>query len=87
MTIENYCIYFQATVNRPESWFVVSALKSFEHVCFDRTIYTDESVFEFFVAPAYKEFFIELMAHFEKEGLVHNLQELPNRLADSSQEI
>lgn len=83
----HYCNYFQAIVSRPESWFVVSVLKSFEHLCFDRTIDSDQSVFEFFVPQASQTLFLDLMSYFEKNGLVSDLKELPNRLLDHSQNI
>jgi len=73
--------YFQATVHRELSWYVVAVLKSFEHLCFDRTYDADASRFEFFVAPDMAEEFLKLMEYFKDEHLIADLQELPNRVA------
>lgn len=73
--------YFQATVHRELSWYVVAVLKSFEHLCFDRTYDADASCFEFFVAPDMADQFLKLMEYFKDEHLVADLQELPNRVA------
>jgi hypothetical protein len=75
-----YSCYYQAYVNKSNTWLVVATLRSYEHVAFDRTLDADTALFEFFVPPSNKELFLALMAHFEKAGLVTHLRELPNRL-------
>lgn len=77
-----YCSYYQAHVKRELCWFVTASLRSYEHIAFDRTLDTVTSLFEFFVAPATESYFLEIMAYFEKEGLVSGLKKLPNRLED-----
>lgn len=78
--MEEHSRYFQATVHRELSWYVVAVLKSFEHMCFDRTYDADASRFEFFVAADMAEDFLKLMEYFKNEHLVADLQELPNRV-------
>ena len=73
--------YFQATVHRELAWYVVAVLKSFEHLCFDRTYDPECSRFEFFVAPDMTSEFITLMEYFKHEHLIADFQELPNRVA------
>lgn len=74
------CSYYQAQAHRELVWFMVSTLRSFEHLCFDRTFSTDESIFEFFVPENNEPVFLELMDYYEQEGIVKNVQKLPNRL-------
>jgi hypothetical protein len=72
--------YFQATVHRELSWYVVAVLKSFEHLCFDRTYDAEVSRFEFFVSSDMADEFIRVMEYFRDEHLVTDFQELPNRI-------
>lgn len=82
-----YCAYYQAHVVREQCWFVTAALKSYEHIAFDRTIDTASSLFEFFVAPSTEKYFLEIMGYFQEEGLVSGLVKLPNRLIDSLEQV
>jgi hypothetical protein len=83
-----YCVYYQAHVVREQCWFVTAALKSYEHIAFDRTIDTASSLFEFFVAPSTEIYFLEIMTYFQDQGLVSGLIKLPNRLVgDDSQQV
>jgi len=75
-----YCRYYQAHVSEPESWFMVSIIRSFEHLCFDRTLDAEQSIFEFFVPEQNEATFLELMHWFEQQGIVSNVQKLENRL-------
>ena len=84
---ELYCAYYQAHVQRELCWFVTAALRSYEHLSFDRTINTENSIFEFFVAPSTEPYFLEIMAYFERASLVTGLLKLPNRLADSAEQV
>jgi hypothetical protein len=82
-----YCHYYQANVQKELCWFVTAILKSYEHVAFDRTINTAESKFEFFVAPATEQYFLELMSYFQAEGLISNLSKQTNRLSQPSEQV
>jgi hypothetical protein len=82
-----YCAYYQAHVKKETGWFVVGILKSFEHMMFDRTIDVEHSIFEFFVSPSAEQSFLQIMDHFEQQGYISDLKKLPNRLADSSEEL
>ena len=82
-----YCSYYQAHVQRELCWFVTAALRSYEHISFDRTIDTTTSLFEFFVAPSTETYFLEIMSYFQEQGLVTNLAKMPNRLADLSEQV
>ncbi len=83
MKANNYCSYYQANVNRPDAWFLVSILKSFENVAMDRTLDPKESLFEFFVPETNEDIFLYVMKYFEQEGIVTNLQKVPNRLINN----
>lgn len=83
----NYCSYYQALVDKTFCWYVVAILKSYEHLAFDRTLDTKKNLFEFYVPESREEEFLKLMSHFEAQHLINNLQKLPNRLANASQEL
>src|SRR5688572_24664665 len=75
-----YCSYYQAYIKRELCWFVTANLRSYEHVAFDRTLDPVTSLFEFFVPETTEKYFLEVMSHFEAEGLVSDLKKGPNRL-------
>lgn len=83
----DYCLYYQAHIVRPQVWFFVAILRSFDHVAFDRTYNVAESVFEFFVPAAMEPYFLEIMDFLHKEGVVNTLTKMPNRLFDASQQV
>lgn len=79
-----YCSYYQARVERELCWFVTATLRSYEHVAFDRTLDPATSLFEFFVPVSTEKYFLEVMDYFQSQGLVSDLQKLPNRLENIS---
>lgn len=83
----NYCSYYQAYVDKTFCWYVVAILKSYEHLAFDRTLDTPTNLFEFYVPESREQEFLQLMNYFKEQHLVNNLQKLPNRLADPTQEL
>lgn len=87
MNSEQYCLYYQAYIDRAQCWFVVATLKQFEHVAFDRTIDAASNLFEFFVPMATEDIFLEVINRFVEEGLVRGLQKLPNRLLDLTEQV
>lgn len=76
----NYSLYYQAHAKRELCWMLTSTLRFTEHVVFDRTYDKEQSIFEFFVPEAAEDIFLDMMQKLEKEGIVFNLQKLPNRL-------
>ena len=83
----NYCVYYQALVDKPLCWYVVAILKSYEHLAFDRTLDISTNLFEFYVPPAREQEFVDLMTYFQDQQLIKGLKKLSNRLADPSQEL
>lgn len=79
----DYCLYFQATIERKNVWLFTSIIRSFEHLAFDRTLDKQKSIFEFFVPHGLEGYFLEIMNELSNKGLVHDMQQLPNRLADT----
>jgi hypothetical protein len=75
-----YCVYYQAHIIKEKVWFFVGALRSFEHLAFERTIDKEKSIFEFFIAPDLEHYFLDLIAYFEKKGILTRVEKLPNRL-------
>jgi len=76
----NCCSYYQAQIVRKETLFFVAILRSFDHLCFDRTLDPDQELFEFFVPQNSEQQFLNLMHYFEQHQIVLNLKKLPNRL-------
>jgi hypothetical protein len=72
--------YYQAHILREQTWFFTAALRSLEHMAFDRTIDKEQSLLEFFVPGAMHEQFVAFMADMQQRGLVLSIQQLPNRL-------
>lgn len=83
----SYSLYYTANVTRELCWFLTATLRSYEHIAFDRTLDATTSLFEFFVPNEMEFYFLDVMDYFQKEGIIHNLQKLPNRLVDLNQEI
>lgn len=81
-----YCSYYQAHVPRQHCWFLTATLRSYDHVAFDRTLDKGNSIFEFFVPPAMEHIFLDIMERFKAEGVVVNLQKLPNRIEATESE-
>lgn len=75
-----YCLYYQAYVSKKDTWFLTATLRSHEHLCFDRTLNAETSLFEFFVPEAHESFFLEVMRGYETMGIIQQLVKLPNRL-------
>jgi len=82
-----YCSYYQGQVQRELCWYVTATLRSYEHISFDRTLDPTTSLFEFFVPVSTESLFLTLMDYYQAEGLVYNLQKMPNRLQDSTQQV
>jgi hypothetical protein len=78
--MNQHSLYYQAHISKPETLGCVSILKSFDHVCFDRTLDASTGLFEFFVPESQEPFFLKLMHYFEKERVVKDIKRLPNRI-------
>ncbi len=81
------CLYYQAQVEKKDCWFFVATLRSFEHLCFDRTYDKETSIFEFFVPEDQDTRFREIMAYYMEEDIVTDFIALPNRLLDPRAEF
>ena len=75
-----YCAYYHAQITAGKIHLLVAILKSFDHLCFDRTIDAQNNIFEFFVPVGLEDEFVTLMGHLKQQGLIVQLQSLPNRL-------
>lgn len=80
--MKDFCVYYQAHVVPEQCWFFVAVLRSFEHICFDRTYDVHKSIFEFFVPEDVETDFLELMKYFKQEHIIADLTKYPNRLLD-----
>ena len=80
--MDRFCSYYQAHIPKPDVLFVVATLKTFEHLCFDRSLDPAASTFEFFVPSACEKQFLKVMRFFEREQMVQDLEKLPNRLIE-----
>ncbi len=84
-TAENnlFCSYYTGAVERSKVWVLVSALRGTEHICFDRTLDVQSSVFEFFVPHDTEHIFLQVMDYLKKDGVLLSLEKKENRLIDS----
>jgi hypothetical protein len=82
-----YCLYYQAKVNKPDTGFLTATLRSFEHLCFDRSLNKEAFLFEFFVPAQFEQSFLELMYFYEQQNMISDLKKLPNRLQDPNAEL
>ena len=76
----SYCKYYQAHVFKEKTWFFVAILRSYEHLCFDRTLDKSKSIFEFYVPEKLEPQFLKLMNWFAENNIIKNLEKFPNRL-------
>lgn len=83
----SYSLYYQARVERSQTWYVVGILRSFEHLVFDRTLNKQEGIMEYYIPHELEFYFLEIMAYFISQGIVKDLIKLPNRLENSKQEV
>ncbi len=83
--MQDYCMYYQATVTRTYAWFFVAIVRSYEHMMFDRTIDNNHSIFEFFVPNDMHQQFIAVMHSLEEQGIVTQLRHMPNRLMEAGE--
>lgn len=79
----NICLYYQAQVQKSNTWYLTAVLRSFESLAFDRSIDKLSSTFEFFVPKDLEPYFLDLMSYFESIGLISDLKKAPNRLVSS----
>ena len=75
----NVCLYFVGKVERSKVWVLVSAMRATEHVCFDRTLDVQNSIFEFFVPEAMLPIFLQVTDYLKKEHVLLSLEQALNR--------
>lgn len=78
----NYSLYYQAHIKKEMVWLATATFRFTEHVIFDRTIDTKESIFEFFVAPDLENVFLDMMQKLQKKNIVCNVQKMKNRFME-----
>jgi hypothetical protein len=81
------CIYYQAKVSKPETWFLIATLRSFEHCVFDRTLDKENGILEFFLPEYLEPWFLECMDYYKKHTIVFSFSKMQNRLLDPKQEV
>jgi hypothetical protein len=77
-----YSLYYQANVDKTNTWFLTATLRSFEHLAFDRCLQKEQNLFEFFVPQDLEPYFIEIMQYYLQNGIITNLVKLPNRFVN-----
>jgi len=87
MNLNGHSSYYQAFIKKDGCGFLVSVLRSFEHLVFDRTLEKSTNHFEFFVPQGNEETFLALMDFFTSEGIVLKLEKKPNRLSDPHEPV
>lgn len=77
------CKYYQCKVVKDKVWYLTAIIRSFEHLCFDRTIDKQESILEFFVPEDGEKTFLEVISQLSEEGIVSDFSEKDNRLVSA----
>ena len=78
--MNDFCNYFQAHIPPSDCFLVIGFLKSYDHICFIRTIDPQQGLLEFFVPPHTTEEFTTLIQYLEKNALIFNFKKEKNRL-------
>ena len=81
------CSYYQAKIKKSDTWFLTATLRSFEHLCFDRALKKEDSLFEFFVPQNLEPYFLTIMDYYQQQGIVMGLKKLSNRLENSQEQL
>ncbi len=76
-----YCAYYQAEVVKEKTWFLVSTLRSHEHLAFDRTYDKAKGIFEFFVPAELEPYLVAFLKTMKERGIVRSFEKQANRMA------
>jgi hypothetical protein len=76
----SFCSYYQAKVDKPRTWFIVATIRSYDHLCFDRTLDVENGIFEFFVPKDMENDFLKIIKYYQETGIISDLKKLKNRL-------
>lgn len=76
-----YCLYYQASVNREKTWFVVGALRNEDHLAFERAMENKQDILEFLVPPSQEKSFLEFILQLQERGVVFWCKKQTNRFA------
>jgi len=76
----NFCRYYQAKIDKVNTWFFTGILKSYDYVTFERTLDKENQIFEFFVPEDMNKDFLDFMNIMISKNIASNLCELKNRL-------
>jgi hypothetical protein len=80
-----YCFYYQARIKRSHIGFITAVIKSFEHLCFDRTVCKEDEdiqVLEFFVPQDNNDTFCDIFNYFVSCECLLSYEQHSNRLKD-----
>ena len=78
---KQYCLYYQARVDRQKTWFVVGVMRNEDHLAFERTLEGQREILEFFVPEDQEQPFLALMEMLKNNGCVFGWNKQPNRYA------
>ena len=80
-----FCRVFQVLVPVKTTWCFVALLRSYEHLCFDRTKDVSIGLFELFVPQDLVKDFLEVMNYLHTIGIADKVYEVENRLKTDAQ--
>jgi hypothetical protein len=78
-----FCRVFQVLVPVKTTWCFVALLRSYEHLCFDRTKDVSSGLFEIFVPQDLVINFLEVMNYLHVIGVAGVVYEVENRLINT----
>lgn len=70
------CFYYQATIDRSKTWFVVGVLRNEDHIAFDRSMNPKLGIFEFFVPADQEVRFLQIINYFIAEKLISDFKKI-----------
>jgi hypothetical protein len=75
-----YCQYYQATLERPKTWFISGCFRNEDNVAFARALDGSKGIFEFFVPKDQEETFLNLIKYLVRKRYILSYQKMKNRL-------
>ena len=77
---KQYCLYYQAVLQRDKIWFIVGCLRNEDNFIFERALDKYANLFEFFVPEVSEDKFLKMIGFFSQKGFVTSFEKKPNRI-------
>jgi len=78
-----HCLYYQAKVNVPYTWFIGGVFRNEDNLVFERTLENSPDTLEFFVPEGQEEEFLHIVQYLVAQGYIFSYEKLPNRIIET----